>query len=275
MKRGLAMCVSGVQVACLMFGAGVAPAAPSQGGKADRGKGRVKVAMAKRVVQPLWKKLVGKGMALTVSTSKRQRHKGMGLLLRAHRLAPQELEAMVGAARVYMLLGFGQPKRMARWGNRGWAIAKKMKQRWPGRAEGYLWSAIHIGLVAQGISPMSAFFRGLHKQIEKMAKASIQRDPSLYHGVAQRLLGRFFYKLPWPMKRMKQSRQYLSSAYRMAPYQPHGLLFYGETLKAMGQRYYAKRMFRRCAKAPLQQAFNNPAQLPVDDVVAQCRKQLK
>ncbi|GEM_PF-4069656 len=194
-------------------------------------------------------KMLKEGHRLTQANQKITRVRGAYMLLKAYESAPIRFETLVGVCRATNQLAFeaSDNKEIQRWAKKGWEHAKMLISRWPDRAEGYFWSAINIGQYARGGGVWVAMTQGLAGKIEKMAQESIKRSPSLYHGGAQRILGRFYYKLPWPMRNLQKSLGYLQTSYRLAPKNPAALLFLADTLWDLGKKAQARNFYQGCA----------------------------
>lgn len=224
-----------------------------------------------------WVAMLDKGEQLSNAVHPHQRLKGTQLLLRSQKLAPSEFKTLVAASRASMLRGFAssKPEEMVRWGKRGWSYGREIIKRWPDRAEGYYWSAIHLGLISKGSAPATVLFNGYHTKMEKMAQIGIQKAPSAYQGIGHRILGRYYFRLPWFMRDVKKSLRYLRVAYRHAPNDALAVFYYAETLWELGQKETAKALFRRCAKLPIHHLLVSPIQLPMRDAVQRCRQKLQ
>lgn len=180
----------------------------------------------------------------------RKRQEGFQMLFKAYKMAPNEFKTLLGASEACFARANWSKKKsdIARWGRKGWHYSKKVMKRWPKRAEGYYWSSINLGQYARGGGVWVALSKGLAGKIERLALASLRRNPKLYKGAAQRVLGRYYYSLPWPMRKLKKSRKYLEAAHRIAPNHPGGQLFLGETLWKLGYKKRALKLFGRCGK---------------------------
>lgn len=194
-------------------------------------------------------KLLVEGSKLLQQRSREDKDTGADLLLRANRLAPDHFETLVAATRAFFVKSnlTSDKKKMASFAQQGWAKAEILIRRWPQRAEGYYWACVNIGKYAQGSGVWVAMTKGLAKKIEEMALAALKRDPSLYKGASQRALGRYFYMLPWPMRNLDRSLAYLEDAYRQDPSDLNGILFLADTLRALGRKDRAQRLYRTCA----------------------------
>lgn len=223
--------------------------------------------------QPQWENLLERGDRLARQSSARKRVQGANLMLRSYQMAPGKFRTLVAASRACMLRGFETKSsgRMRYWGERGWKLSKELIRRWPKRAQGYAWAAIHVGLIAKGSSHASVFFRGLHIQLEKMAKAAVKRNSLVYDGLGHRVLGRYYYRLPWPMRNLNKSLKHLRLAYILSPHDANGLLFYAETLWAKGKKRKARKIYRACGKLKLKHRLRNFVQVSGRDSILKCR----
>lgn len=195
-------------------------------------------------------KMLKEGHQLTRAKKKIDRIRGAYMLLKAYESAPIRFETLVGVCRASSQMAFESESNaeIKRWGKKGWEHAKMLVSRWPNRAEGYFWSSINMGQYARGGGVWVAITEGLAGKIEKMARESIKRNAKLYNGGAQRILGRYFYKLPWPMRNLQKSLGYLQTSHRLSPNDPTAQLFLADTLWALGKKVEARKLYQDCAK---------------------------
>jgi cyclopropane fatty-acyl-phospholipid synthase-like methyltransferase len=185
------------------------------------------------------------------------------------------LERLEAESRASMMAGIEEPKKMERWARRGLRYAEEMMRRWPLRAEGYSWAAIHTGHLAQAIHPFAAFTQGLPGKMERYAKRAHQLSPMLYRGAAARLLGRYYYALPWPARNLHRSLRYLRYAYQLDRKDANGRFFLAQTLEALGKRREARELYRGCAASALRHPFQHLAQTPAVESIRACRRWMK
>jgi tetratricopeptide (TPR) repeat protein len=210
------------------------------------------------------------------STTARIR-RASALLLRVQALAPQRWEGLVAASRACLLMGFlpSESAKKAVWGRKGLRYAERLMRRWPKRAEGFVWAAVHTGLVAQGINPFAAFVQGLPAKMEKYALQAYRLQPTVYRGAASRLLGRYYFALPWPARNLQKSHKHLRLAYQLDPSDANGTFFLAETLTALGQRDAARPLFRRCAQTPSTHPLRHANQTPARDAILTCQRLIR
>jgi tetratricopeptide (TPR) repeat protein len=198
-----------------------------------------------------WKFLLKRGYDLSEQRDRSSKLLGAEMLWRAYLLRPTEFDSLIAGSKSSEIKASHASKKsdIAKWGKQGWDLAQEIIKRWPERAEGYFWASINIGQYARGGGVWTAIRHGLAGKIEQMALESIKRNPKLYAGAAQRILGRYYYKLPWPMRKLPKSLKYLTEAYQQYPQNVTGMQFLAETLWDSGQKTQAIEMFRRCANA--------------------------
>lgn len=203
------------------------------------------------VKHKLWERLLEEASTLRDNPRKASQVLRAKKLWRAYRLRPRHFRSLEAALKACMInAGFAKKKsRIKMWGKSGWVLAKQMVKRWPKRAEGYFWRAIHIGQYARGAGIWAAMTQRLAGKIVKGAEQSLKRNRKLYRGGAQRILGRYYFRVPWPWRSFKKSLRYLQEAHKLAPRDVTGLRFLAETHLALGHKTRAVRFFRRCASS--------------------------
>lgn len=181
--------------------------------------------------------------------SRAEQMRGARMLLKAHELAPEQLETMAGMAEAYFVRAFWEEERakVVRYARKGEGWARKVIAQWPSRAEGYYWAAANIGVRARAAGIMEAINGGLAGKIERMGLRALERDPDLYQGAIQRLLGRYYTKLPWPLTKADRAVALLEEAHRHDPAHVNGMLYLGEALVLTGQEERARALFASCS----------------------------
>jgi predicted Zn-dependent protease len=187
--------------------------------------------------------------ALLDSPQPRKRARGEKLLFDRAVAAPHDFDALEGGARALFLRASWATDRASRaaLAKRCWTAADKLVTTWPKRAHGYYWSALCIGQYAASTDLQTALGQGLAGKMEAMAYASIAREPALYAKGAQRLLGCFFIRAPWPIGDTKKAVAYLNEATAADPKDANGLLCLSEALAAAGDEAGAREALKRCA----------------------------
>ena len=175
---------------------------------------------------------------------------GARLLLRAHELGPDRLDTTAGVARAWFMRAYWSEKRaqVMSCTRRGLKWARRAAEKWPMEAEGFYWAAANYGLLAQATGILQAVNEGLATRIEKMGTAALKRNPELYDGAVQRLLGRYYQMLPWPLKKLDRAIELLEVAHRANPAHVAGNQYLGEALAEKGQKNRARALFQKCAE---------------------------
>ncbi len=158
--------------------------------------------------------------------------KGARLLLKAHEAGPQTFEGVVAASHAWFLRSVWAktPQRREQAATRGVRYARRLIETWPKRAEGYYWAAVNLGMKARAMGITATISEGIPKQIESFALEALQRNRALYAGATQRLLGRFYYLLPWPLKKLERSIKLLEEAHEADPAHPSTQYYLAEAL---------------------------------------------
>jgi tetratricopeptide (TPR) repeat protein len=190
-----------------------------------------------------------RGHRLTRRYSRLSHLAGARLLLKAWKVRPRQFKTLLAASKAchFFAKHAKQKKKIVYWGQRGFKYASLMRKRYPRRAEGYFWSAVNAGHHARGGGVWAAVTKGLAGKIERNARRSMKLNPKLYGGNAQKILGRFYYRLPWPMRRLKKSEKFLLQTYKLSPKDPTILFYLGETFWARSKKQKARRFFKKCA----------------------------
>lgn len=196
-----------------------------------------------------WKSLIKKGQALRWTHKKKLQLRRADLLWKAYLMNPKPFRSLEVGSIACNLRARHEKKgsRIKMWSKSGLVLAKEMRKRWPKRAEGYFWTAIHWGQYARGGGVWVAMTQGIAGKIVKYSEASLKRNRKVYRGGAQRVLGRYYFKVPWPWRRLKKSLKYLREAYKLAPRDSGGMLFLGETLLALKKKKEARIFMKKCA----------------------------
>ena len=194
--------------------------------------------------------LVARGNDLLESNRQSSREAGAKRLLEAWKLAPDRFETLVGAARAeFMRSGWARDsKQAARAARHGWALGKRLVSRWPDRAEGYYWTALNIGRYASASGVLAAIEQGLAAKLEAMALKSIASDRTLYRMGAQRVLGCYYLRAPWPLHDLAKARAYLQEAYQGDPDDAPGLLCLADAVAEAGEKARAAELYTRCGR---------------------------
>jgi tetratricopeptide (TPR) repeat protein len=128
----------------------------------------------------------------------------------------------------------------------GWDEAEHCKRIDASRVEGWYWAAINIGAYANGAGIMASVKQGLGDELEANARKAAAIDAAYDHGGPNRVLGRFFYKLPWPLQDLDQASSLLETANQSDPFCIN-LVFLAEVYIAQDQDDKARALLEQAA----------------------------
>lgn len=197
-----------------------------------------------------WKALLERGEKLTLSPTPKVQLRGARMTAKAYKLAPDEIEATAGMCHALFLRSFftKERKKAEKYARKAVSLARKMIKRWPKRAEGYYWMASSTGLLVRIIGVLDAVSQGLATRVEKAGLKALELDRTLYKGAVPRLLGRYYYLVPWPMKDLDKAVDLLADAYKQDPANVTGMRYLGEAWEAKGDKTKARNFFGKCAR---------------------------
>ncbi len=140
---------------------------------------------------------------------------------------PDDFELHWQIARFHFWMGdtaSGDDQRMAH-GKKCWDYAERAKQLQSGGVQGHYWSMACIGTYSEGVGILTAVRQGLAGKFEDNGEKAVAIDASHDSGGPLRGLGRFYFKLPWPMQDLDDSRSYLERALEAGPEHPRNLAY--------------------------------------------------
>ena len=115
-------------------------------------------------------------------------------------------------------------------GKRGYEYAEKAIALRPEHVAGHYYYTINLGEYGKGISILSALSQGLDKNYRKHGNKAAELDAGFEGGGADRALGRFYFKLPWPKQDTDKSVEHLRKAMKIAPNKIRTYFYLVETL---------------------------------------------
>lgn len=92
----------------------------------------------------------------------------------------------------------------ARHGKEGYMAGKKASTIRPERVEGYFWGVAALGMYSEGVGILKSIKEGNKGKFEDMLSKALKIDRTYEGGGPIRTHGRFFARLPWPMKDIKK-----------------------------------------------------------------------
>jgi hypothetical protein len=121
-----------------------------------------------------------------------------------------------------------------------WELGDKAAKLLPSAAEGYYYAALGIGQYSEAVGILNALAEGLEGKFNERLDKSIQLNASLDSGGPLVTKGRYFFSLPWPMRNLGKSAEWLNKCLAKHPYNLRAHLYLAETLLKDGKAREAK-----------------------------------
>jgi len=104
----------------------------------------------------------------------------------------------------------------------------------PSRVEGHCYLALTTGDYGGTINPIAAAVDRVAATFEREMRRAHALDRDFDHGSPMLALGRYYFALPWPMRDLRRSRQYLEELKQRHPGVLLGRLYLADTAHALG-----------------------------------------
>ncbi|MEC7987605.1 MAG: hypothetical protein VX278_20730 [Myxococcota bacterium] len=134
-------------------------------------------------------------------------------------------------------------KEKQRYAKRGWDAANKATELKPESVEGWYWATANIGLYGEAVGIFGAMRHGLGDVYTQNANKAIAIDPLYDDGGPYRSLGRYYTKLPWPMKDLEKSISLIEKSIAQNRQRALTLYFYADAQEQLGNKAEAKKYF--------------------------------
>jgi len=169
------------------------------------------------------------------------------VLERALKTDPQNYDVCWNLARFHYWQASGATNTdvKARHGKAGWDYAEKAKRINPGGVDGYYWAAANIGAYSNGHGIVTALKEGLGDKFQQNAEKAAQINAAHDDAGPLRALGRFHFSLPWPLKDLDKSRDYLSRALKIAPNSAINLYYMADLEREEGNDAAARALLQK------------------------------
>ncbi len=131
----------------------------------------------------------------------------------------------------------GLKKQLAK---EGWNYAKKAVAKKPGAVEGHYFVTVNIGAYSQAVGILAALGEGLEAKFLENLNAGCKADEHFNAEGCHITRGRYHFELPWPMRDLKKSKEFLNKAITARPDVVRSYFFLAETLLADGDKAGAK-----------------------------------
>jgi tetratricopeptide (TPR) repeat protein len=170
--------------------------------------------------------------------------------------AAKELEALLESAASQQPESPAVLVRLARWkawvadgaaperkkvlGKEIWSLGDRVAKLDPKGADGHYYGALGIGQYSQGVGILSALGEGLEGKFNERLDRALRINASVDDGGAMTLKGRYFFELPWPMRNLEKSAEWLNRCLSKHPHNLRAHLYLAETLLKDGKAQKAK-----------------------------------
>lgn len=115
-----------------------------------------------------------------------------------------------------------------KYGTRGSEWGQKAIKADPNAVEGYYWYGCCFGEYGKGLSIVTALAKGLAPKFEKAANKAIAINADYDNAGPYRLIGRYYFKLPWPKYAPEKAEANLLAGLKSAPKQARTYVYLAE-----------------------------------------------
>jgi len=131
------------------------------------------------------------------------------------------------------------------YGKKGMEYAEKAKELEPERIEGHYYFGLSAGTYSDGVSILKALKEGLKGSTQDAFYKAYDIDKMYDIGGPMLAIGRFWHKLPFPLRNKKRAEKYFEERHEYFPDDPEGLVLYAELLIDRGKKKEAKPLLEK------------------------------
>lgn len=170
---------------------------------------------------------------------------------------PKNYEACWKISRAYFLLGDmldeikENRSRHKELGKEGMDYGEKAAILNPQGVEGHYYYGLCLAKYTLGVSFITALTKGLASKYETHMAQALAIDKNYDSAGPLRALGRYWHKIPWPKRDMKQSIAYLEEAITNAPMNIRGRFYLAEAYLKVKQKDAAQEQLRIATQLPV------------------------
>jgi hypothetical protein len=165
-----------------------------------------------------------------------------------------DFDANVRLAAVLVWQADGLPdgtNAKAQSGKQGWSLADKARAVNPQDVRAQYYAGTGIGLYSEGVGILTALGEGLEGKFRSRVEAALKLDKNFLDGAPQMLMGRYFFKLPWPKRDVTESIKVLRTCIQEHPHNLRGKLYLAESLLDDRKKQEAKQLIEQIDAAPI------------------------
>lgn len=169
------------------------------------------------------------------------------ILKKALSSAPEDFDFLWRYARINFWIADSSDNKdiKARYGKEGYMAGKKAAAIQPERVEGYFWGVVALGMYSEGIGILKSIKEGNKGKFEDMLNKALKIDRTYEGGGPIRTQGRFFARLPWPMKDTKKGLKLLDECIALNKRVIRALYYKAEILFDKGDYKAAREIVER------------------------------
>jgi len=131
------------------------------------------------------------------------------------------------------------------YGKKGMGYAEKAKELEPEKIEGHYYFGLSAGTYSDGVSILKALKEGLKKSTQKAFYKAYELNKMYDIGGPMLAIGRFWHKLPFPLRNKRRAEKYFKEHHKYFPDDPEGLVYYAELLIDRRKKKEAKPLLEK------------------------------
>ena len=131
------------------------------------------------------------------------------------------------------------------YGKKGMEYGEKAIELEPEKIEGHYYFGLSAGTYSDGVSIIKALKEGLKGSTQDAFYEAYDIDKMYDIGGPMLAIGRFWHKLPFPLRNKKRAEKYYKERYEYFPDDPEGLVYYAELLIDRRKKKEAKPLLEK------------------------------
>jgi hypothetical protein len=155
---------------------------------------------------------------------------------------------------------------------KAWTLGDAAVKLNPDAAEGHYYAAAGVGLFGQAMGVMTAISEGVAGKFNERLDRAIAIDPAVEGGGPWVARGRYFYEVPFFMRDLKKSAEFLSKAIARHPENLRARLYLAQTLLKDGQAKKARAVIEQVVSGD--ESYDPPDARRVKKAAAQTEKEI-
>lgn len=163
---------------------------------------------------------------------------------------PEDYELLYRYARINFWVADSSDNKdiKAKHGKEGYLAGLKATSIKPERVEGYFWGVASLGMYSEGIGILRSIKEGNKGKFEDMLNKALKIDKTYEGGGPLRTQGRFYARLPWPMKDIKKGLKLLDECIALNKKVIRAMYYKAEILFDDGEYQQSKELLNKIIK---------------------------